>query len=932
MHDEFSADRLLALTSRLTAAAHSLSESSRLAPALLEATLAELPQLDEIALYRAGASDARQALRLGSAHALPATLPYPVEPAVDAPHMALVPLVGGGAYAALAAHGPQPLGDELRVLLKGAGEIMGLALAREAHQSDSATTLQALFQAMNDVIMVLDAEGRYLDIAPTNPNLLFKPPQDMLGKLTAEVLPPDVARTVLEAIEAALRDNTSIDVEYMLTLEASEYWFAATVSPLDVDRVLLVARDITPYRSLLQVAERSLDRRSRQVQTLNEVAHELVSIPRLEDLFARVVTLVKDRFGYAHVQIFRYDPALHVMRLVVGYGDVGARMLAAGHHLPLERGVVGTAAATGNAVLATDVTSDPDWVPHPDLPHTRGELAVPIKLRGEVLGILDVQSDTAGALTNEDLLLLETLSGGIATAFESARLVSQATLFREMVEASTLGIGIGSLDDMHLVYANHMMFETLGVSDRQAALNASFLELYSPENQVTIQETVLPAVLAEGQWTGEVDLTTRDGRVIPTFHTVFLIRDQHGDAHHIAVQFADVSLSRAAEARLAEERNLLRTLIDTLPDYIYVKDRASRMVINNVAHAVDVLGADSPEAVMGRTDFDFFPEHLANQYYAEEQQMMDSGVALMNHEHPNEAPDGSLTWHIRTKVPLRDGEGNITGVVGVSRDITDLKKRELERNRLLEAEQRQRALAETLAEISLTLSSQTTYTGVLDEILNFVLRLSPGTQGASIALVQRNTLILERIHTRQGVTPGVTWTGQAVPMQQLPVTRLIMQQQQPFIVNVLADENRAVVAQLGLEWVESFAVLPIVLRDTVLGMIWLASIEPNTYNMEDLRILQPVANAAAIALENARLIQTSEARANRQQRLNEISVRFQQTSDISELLSVAMQELGPTLGAKVGRVRLSIPDDQPVHIPDSPLPDSGHDGAAREDL
>jgi PAS domain S-box-containing protein len=165
----------------------------------------------------------------------------------------------------------------------------------------------------------------------------------------------------------------------------------------------------------------SLTRRSFQVQTSTEVAQEIAAAPALEELFQRVVTLIKERFNYYHAQIFRHETGQDAVALVMGYGEAGTKMLAAGHKLAMGRGVVGKAAATGRSVLAADVAQDADWRPNPNLPQTRGELAVPIKLRGEVLGVLDVQSDRAGALTEDDQLLLEGLCGQIALAIENRR-------------------------------------------------------------------------------------------------------------------------------------------------------------------------------------------------------------------------------------------------------------------------------------------------------------------------------------------------------------------------------------------------------------------------------------------------------------------------------------------------------------------------------
>jgi GAF domain-containing protein len=209
--------------------------------------------------------------------------------------------------------------------------------------------------------------------------------------------------------------------------EGNVRWLQTVKRPLiDEDgvarHVLGVSSDITERKLLEQVIQESLKRRAQQVQTSTEVAQEIAAAPALDELFRRVVTLIKERFGYYHAQIFRYDPEIDAMVLVVGYGETGEKMLAAGHQLPAGRGVVGTAAVTHRPILATDVAKDPDWVPNRFLPDTKGELAVPIILRQtEILGILDVQSEVAGALTEEDQLLLEGLCGQIAIAIDATR-------------------------------------------------------------------------------------------------------------------------------------------------------------------------------------------------------------------------------------------------------------------------------------------------------------------------------------------------------------------------------------------------------------------------------------------------------------------------------------------------------------------------------
>jgi PAS domain S-box-containing protein len=128
-------------------------------------------------------------------------------------------------------------------------------------------------------------------------------------------------------------------------------------------------------------------------------------------------------------------------------------------------------------------------------------------------------------------------------------------------------------------------------------------------------------------------------------------------------------------ARLAQEQDLLRTLIDGLPDNVFVKDRQSRFLINNLAH-VRTLGATRPEEVIGKTDLDIFPVELANQYYEDEQALMKSGQPLNREETGVNPHTGEKRWLQTTKVPLRDKQGVVMGLIGISRDITDRKQAE----------------------------------------------------------------------------------------------------------------------------------------------------------------------------------------------------------------------------------------------------------------
>jgi PAS domain S-box-containing protein len=129
-------------------------------------------------------------------------------------------------------------------------------------------------------------------------------------------------------------------------------------------------------------------------------------------------------------------------------------------------------------------------------------------------------------------------------------------------------------------------------------------------------------------------------------------------------------------AQLAQQYDLLRTLIDSLPDNIFIKDRQSRFLINNLAH-VRTLGATHPDEVVGKTDLDIFPAELANQYYTDEQALMKSGEPLNREEMVVNPLTKETRWLQTTKIPLRDKNGKVIGLMGINRDITDRKQAEV---------------------------------------------------------------------------------------------------------------------------------------------------------------------------------------------------------------------------------------------------------------
>jgi len=224
------------------------------------------------------------------------------------------------------------------------------------------------------------------------------------------------------------------------------------------------------------------------------------------------------------------------------------------------------------------------------------------------------------------------------------------------------------------VGVSRALAEFFGLDDPADAIGKTDFDFFTPEHArpafedeqriVQTGEGVIGKIeretLADGRsgWasTTKMPLIDIDGRVIGTFGIS-----------------RDITELRETEQALAAERRLLRSVIDQLPEFIYVKDPAGRYVLSNLAHA-RFLGVESPEAILGRTAHDFFPDEIANRYHADDLAVLASGETLREHEEVTRRPDtGAYGWVSMSKAVLRDSDKQTVGLVCVARDITERK-------------------------------------------------------------------------------------------------------------------------------------------------------------------------------------------------------------------------------------------------------------------
>lgn len=251
-----------------------------------------------------------------------------------------------------------------------------------------------------------------------------------------------------------------------------------------------------------------------------------------------------------------------------------------------------------------------------------------------------------------------------------AQLRESEERFRMLTENALVGIYL--YDANGFLYVNPAMASVFGYTPEELIGKLGPLDLTHPDDRPLARENIRRRLSGEVR---EVRYRFRGRRKDGS--TVYV------EAHGARVDYQgrpavlgsliDVTERQRWEERLANERALLRTLVDHLPVALYLKDTEGRKTLVNPIDQKN-LGVRSEEEALGKTDFDFFPPDQAAAFWADDQQVLRTGQPVLNREERVTRPDGTELWLLTSKVPIRDAQGRITGLAGIGLDITELKR------------------------------------------------------------------------------------------------------------------------------------------------------------------------------------------------------------------------------------------------------------------
>lgn len=233
----------------------------------------------------------------------------------------------------------------------------------------------------------------------------------------------------IEAAESFAAGNLTTRIEYFSGDEAGQI----------IKAFNRLADEVETRQINLELRSNDLENKTRKIETISKVAREITSFRDLSSLLSAATNLIHENFGYYHVGIFLLDNRKEYAVLTAANSKGGKKMLERGHMLKVgETGIVGYVAQSLQARIAHDVGADAVFFNNPDLHETRSEMALPLVVNTQILGVLDVQSTQPMAFTEEDITTLQTLAEQLAIAIQNARLFTEA---EKALETARLAYG-----------------------------------------------------------------------------------------------------------------------------------------------------------------------------------------------------------------------------------------------------------------------------------------------------------------------------------------------------------------------------------------------------------------------------------------------------------------------------------------------------------
>jgi PAS domain S-box-containing protein len=626
------------------------------------------------------------------------------------------------------------------------------------------------------------------------------------------------------------------------------------------------ARDISERKQAEAVRERF----TVQLRTAAEIAEQVGAILDPDDLLNTVIPLLKDRFNLYHAHVYILEDDTLVLR--AGYGRIGSIMVQQSHQIALHHphSLVARAARNREAVVINDVSKAPDFLPNMLLPKTRSEVAVPIIIGDQVLGVLDVQSDQLDFFTPSDLDVFRTLSGQLANALYSATLFDRQAAVREEYRNSAKTVraifnamteGIMVTDMMgRIVDLNDAALVLYGYDEREELLNRSVMELVTQTGWPRLAESMRQTLdSGEGQ-VQEYLMLRKDGDTFDAEQSTALLWGAEDNPQGVVLITRDVTERKRARQEIARFEALASHAVDA----IVMADLSGNIIYANRA-SYRLFGYDAKAASMvGMNLLALWPTDQA--HILLEEALPQAGSGGWQGEASQRREEGDTFEAALTFFSVLGENGEPISVATIVRDITDRKRAEADLQRFA-------LQLRTAADVSVNITAILDPTVLLEAIVPLVqerfhlyhlhvytldetdqmlvMQVGSGEagrvmreQGHQIALDQRPSLVAKAARTREIVlVEDVTQEPTHMPNPLLPDTRTEI-------------------------------AIPMLAGDEVIGVFDVQDNRPGRFRDSEVDVFSALAGQIAIALRNARYFEEIQEAAENLREIDRLKSEF----------------------------------------------------------
>lgn len=302
-------------------------------------------------------------------------------------------------------------------------------------------------------------------------------------------------------------------------------------------------------------------------------------------------------------------------------------------------------------------------------------MSIPVLVDDNIVATVGVGNKT-GEYNQSDVQQLTLLMDAVWKIIERRKaedaLRESEERYRRLVEHNPLPIAIHVAGK--IVYINDAGVQLIRAANKEEIIGKNAMDFVHPDYKELVIERI-KLTQQEGKLAEPIEekFLCSDGKIVDVEVTGFPIIFDRMPATQVVI--LDVTQRKRVEEALQKERILMRTVIDNLPDAIYVKDLEGKKTLTNRAD-IENMGLTNESDAIGKTDYELFPGEIAEKLSADDREVLDSGQPLLNQEERLVKANGEERWLLTSKLPLRDENGGIVGLVGIGHDLTPRKQNE----------------------------------------------------------------------------------------------------------------------------------------------------------------------------------------------------------------------------------------------------------------